>query len=129
MVEFFYEKYFKKILPVNDEFIKKYIGRIIFFSRFMVHFRFLGPFLAGKIHYPIKKFLAIEVIALGIYMSLFVWIGMTFQNKIERIAHGIGEARNIVGILVVVIIVIFALYEARVLLLRWFKKVSGHLSG
>ncbi len=88
-------------------FIEKHIGHIVFFSRFIFQARFLGPFLAGTIHYPYKKFVVREILALATYVPLTFLIGMYFQDRIEMIISGVGIIGNIILLVFVLLAVIF----------------------
>ena len=100
IVRGFYDKFFSKIFPISDEFLHAHVTKITFFARFLVQLRFLGPFLAGQAHMTWKKFLALDVAALIIYVSILIWVGDYFQDRIETIFDGINQFKNIVLILV-----------------------------
>lgn len=110
-----YKKYFGALgINNNEEFLKKHINKIIFISRFIIQFRFLGPFLAGHFKVPFKRFLAYEIPALVIYVPFALWLGFYFQSRIDFLIQGIGEVKNII-ILVIGIVLLITL-------LQFFKK-------
>lgn len=90
-------------------FIEQHIGHIVFFSRFIFQARFLGPFLAGTVRYPYKKFILREIFALIIYVPLAFWIGMYFENRIADIISGVGIVGNIVLMVFAILIVVFVI--------------------
>ncbi len=100
LVKKFYEKIFSKKLEPRREWLETHIDKVIFFSRFLVQLRFLGPFLAGQMHITLKRFLKYEIAALLIYVPLYLWVGFYFRNRIEFIASGIGAVKNIILIAV-----------------------------
>lgn len=106
-----YEKYFAKLgIKDNEAFLKKNINSVIFFSRFIIQFRFLGPFLAGYFQVPLKQFLKYELPALIMYVPLVMWLGYYFQNRIDVIVSGLGSVKNII-VIVIVVIVLFSLAQ------------------
>jgi len=99
LVRGFYDKFFSKIFPIKQEFLEHHIRKVIFFSRFLVQLRFLGPFLAGQAKATWKKFLGYDIPALIIYVGVLMWAGHYFESRIDRIFDGIDEAKNIVLII------------------------------
>jgi len=100
----FYEKFFAHRLESKQEWIHDHVEKVIFYSRFMVQLRFIGPFIAGHLKVPFRKFITYELAALVIYVPLFVWIGYYFQSRIVRIIDGVDLVRNIILITLGVII-------------------------
>lgn len=102
-----YEKYFARLgIKDNEAFLKKNINSVIFFSRFIIQFRFLGPFLAGYFQIPFKRFLKFELPALMIYVPLVLWLGYYFQSRIDSVISGLGSVKNIIIIVVGIVLVI-----------------------
>lgn len=114
LVSMFYDKVFANQLESKKEWITKHLGKVIFISRFLVQFRFLGPFFAGQNKISFMRFVLIDLCALLIYVPVYLGLGLYFRSRIEQIIGGIGVARNII-ITVLVIAVIFSL-------MRVFKK-------
>ncbi len=96
LVKKFYQKLFSKSLEPRREWLETHISKVVFFSRFLVQLRFLGPFLAGQTRTPFKRFLKFELFALVIYVPLYLWVGFYFRNRIEFIVNGIGAVKNII---------------------------------
>ena len=105
-VTWVYDKFFSKIMPLRSEFVEHHVGKIVFLSRFMVNLRFLGPFFAGQTKLSFKKFLAFDFGALLIYVSVLLWAGHYFANRIASIFAGFDQFKNIVLILIGVVILI-----------------------
>lgn len=102
----FYDRFFAKTLASRQEWINANPGKVIFYTRFMMQFRFLGPFLAGKTKMPYKKFLSYELSALFIYVPFLLIVGDYFQDRFELIVDGIGTVRNIILILIGILVLI-----------------------
>ena len=96
----FYNRFFANMLGSRKDLIEKHPGKIVFYTRFMVQLRFLGPFIAGQQKMSWKKFISYEIPALLIYVPLLLALGDYFQDRIEFITSGVGIVRN--GILVLV---------------------------
>ncbi|HSE56464.1 MAG TPA: VTT domain-containing protein [Candidatus Paceibacterota bacterium] len=96
----FYNRFFAKRLAGREAWIETHIEKVIFFSRFLIQLRFLGPFIAGQRKVSWKKFLTYELAALVIYVPLVLWAGWYFRSRIDKIVAGIGLVRN--GILIAV---------------------------
>lgn len=95
-VTYFYQKFFADRLEDKHAWIEEHIGGIIFFSRFLIQLRFLGPFLAGQHGVSWKKFLLFELAALLIYVPLVLGAGWYFHARIEAIASGVNVVRNVI---------------------------------
>ena len=109
-----YNKIFASQVENKKAWIEKHIYKVIFFSRFLIQLRFLGPFLAGQMKVPFKKFLLIDAFALIIYIPLYLSLGWYFRGRIEAILGGIGVVRIVIVTVVIIMIVL--------LLLRMLKK-------
>lgn len=106
VVNFFYKKVFASRLENRRAWMETHINKVIFFSRFLVQLRFLGPFMAGQMRLPFRQFLLYDVLALIIYIPLYICIGWYFHNRVEMIIDGIGKVRNIVIIIIAFIAVV-----------------------
>lgn len=106
IIKIVHDKFFSKVVPLKDEFVKEHINKIIFFSRFMVQMRFFGPFLAGKTKTSYKTFFSYDLLALTVYVTFLMWAGHYFESRISRIFDGIGQFKNILfGIIGIVILI------------------------
>lgn len=88
-------------------FIQTHITKVIYFARFIFQARFLGPFLAGTVKYPYKKFVVFELLALFTYVPLTFLLGMYFQNRIELIISGVGIVGNIMLFILCLLVAVF----------------------
>ena len=90
----------------DREFVERHILKIIFISRFVIQFRFVGPVLAGTTNISWKKFIAWDAFALAVYVPLVIATGNFFHARIAQVINGIGVVKNyillIVGLLVFV---------------------------
>ncbi|OGI64406.1 hypothetical protein A2733_01200 [Candidatus Nomurabacteria bacterium RIFCSPHIGHO2_01_FULL_40_20] len=91
-----YKRIFASQVESRMEWVQKNINKVIFCSRFLIQLRFLGPFLAGYLKIPFKKFLLLDAGALLIYIPLYLALGWYFRSRIDSILNGIGVARNII---------------------------------
>ena len=106
IVRLVYDKFFAKLVPMNDEFIQKHINKIIFISRFLVNLRFIGPFLAGQAKSSYRRFVLLDGAAIILYASVLLWAGHYFSNRIESIFSGVGLFKNILLVIIGVVILI-----------------------
>jgi membrane-associated protein len=100
LVNLFYQKVFARRVENKREWIETHMNKVIFFSRFLVQLRFLGPFLAGQMLISWRRFILYDFLALIIYVPLYLLIGWYFHNRVELIVDGIGTIRNIIITLV-----------------------------
>ncbi|MFT5360233.1 MAG: membrane protein DedA with SNARE-associated domain [Candidatus Paceibacteria bacterium] len=91
----------------DDSWVKKHIKKIIFISRFVIYFRFMGPVLAGSVRAPWKTFLFYDFIALCVYVPTVLFAGNYFQNHLSAIAQGVADFKNyflfIIGVILFII--------------------------
>jgi membrane protein DedA with SNARE-associated domain len=103
---YLYNHFFAKRLEKRgDAWLNMNIGSVIFFSRFLVQLRFIGPFIAGTRRLPIKKFILYDFLALVVYVPLFTGLGWYFHSRIILIIEEVGIVKNI--ILLIVALVLF----------------------
>lgn len=102
-----YNKIFASKVEGKTQWINKHMDKVIFFSRFLIQLRFLGPFLAGHMKVPFRKFITLDVAALLIYIPAYLTIGWYFRSRIEFILSGVGVVRNIVMTLVIIMLMLF----------------------
>lgn len=104
-----YNKLFATKVEARREWIEKNMDKVIFFSRFLIQLRFLGPFLAGHMKVPFKRFITLDALALLLYIPLYLTLGWYFRSRIDFILSGIGVVRNVIITLGIILIVLFAL--------------------
>jgi membrane-associated protein len=104
IVRMAYDKFFSKLVPMNDEFIARHITKIVFVSRFLVNLRFIGPFLAGQTKMSYKKFILIDGAAIVIYATTLLWAGHYFSSRIEKIFSGVGTVKNVILVVIGIVI-------------------------
>lgn len=120
MIRSIYERLFEDILPLDSPFLKNHLRTVVISSRFLVQFRLLGPFFAGTLHVPLKTFLKWDLMALVIYVPIFVGLGTFFQSRVERVVAGLGSVRNIFFIFLGVIAVIVILKYTKKIMLKMY---------
>lgn len=112
-IHFLYERifskrvaFFSKKLSGDESWMEKHLEQVIFYSRFLMQLRFIGPFMAGKHKASIRTFFTYELAALVIYVPLLLWIGWYFRSRIEHIIDRIDLAHNIVLIAVIALLLL-----------------------
>ncbi len=101
IVTWLYTKFFSKRFKQKDQmWIDTHIGKIIFFSRFLIQLRFIGPFLAGQKKLSLKTFIKYNLSALVIYVPLYVLLGDFFHSRVKSIVERVGVAKNIAFVFV-----------------------------
>lgn len=96
LISLFYNKLFASRLANKQDWMRAHIKKVIFFSRFLVQLRFIGPFMAGQMNVPPKTFILYDFLALLVYVPLFIFLGWFFHTKINLIIDGIGTVRNVI---------------------------------
>lgn len=120
LTSWLYKTFFEKRLEKRgDAWLQNNLGTIVFFSRFLIQFRFIGPFLAGTKKMSTNKFLLYNAVALAIYTPLFIGLGWYFHNKIIRVVDEVGVIRNIILIIASMALAIFV---TRIAYKKIFKK-------
>lgn len=120
IISLFYDKFFSQKLALfnsdNKEvhWYEKHIEKVIFYSRFLIQLRFLGPFMAGRLNVRPRTFLTYELAALIIYVPLFMWTGWYFRSQVEYLITGIEHVKNIIMIGVGILIALS--------LIQYFRK-------
>lgn len=125
-VNLFYKKIFAKKLGDKMIWVNENINKVVFFSRFMVQLRFLGPFMAGRVKMPFLKFLKIEILALIIYVPLLLGLGKYFYKRLSFIIDGVNVVRNAI-LIAVGFIIVFALFKIlKNKLTKLFEKITSN---
>jgi membrane protein DedA with SNARE-associated domain len=104
IVTFFYQRFFAKRIANKHIWVQTHIEKVIFYSRFLMQLRFIGPFMAGQLGVPKRKFITYELAALVFYVPLLLWIGWYFRSQVESIITGIGALRNLILIFIGIVI-------------------------
>ncbi len=106
IVTYLYKKIFASRLAGKEMWIADNIEKVMFFSRFLVQLRFIGPFMAGQHNVKFKKFITYELAALVLYVPLLVWTGWYFHQSVARIVSGVELVRNAIFIVLGIIIIL-----------------------
>ena len=85
----------------NQSFIKKHIDKILFFSRFALYIRWIGPVLAGSIKISWKRFIMTDLVALCVYVPTMLLLGIYFRSRISKIIEGVNAFGNILFMVVI----------------------------
>lgn len=111
----------------NKEYLEKHINKIIFFSRFLVYLRFIGPVVSGILGIDRKKFLKYDFLALIIYVNIFLGLGNYFHKQISFVTAGVARFKNYFLIIVAVAVSIFILRYIQKNFLKWITMFSEYI--
>jgi membrane protein DedA with SNARE-associated domain len=98
--------FFSRKLDGKQQWMETHIEKVIFYSRFLMQLRFLGPFMAGQMKVPLRKFLVYELAALVIYVPLLVWIGWYFRSRVELVIGNLEQVHTVLLLFVLTIILL-----------------------
>ena len=76
----------------------------LFVLRFIVGIRLFGPLLAGSLQASWTTFLVYDVLALLIYVPMFILLWFHFHNQLAAVISDVVVIRHIIFILVVAVI-------------------------
>ena len=127
LVSKLYKKLETKGLLKNQAYLKKHIKKIIFFSRFLVYLRFIGPIISGYLKIKRKTFLTYDFLALVLYVNLFMGLGNYFHDQIKFITEGVARFKNYIMTAVVILLTIYVLRYIQNNFLKWLRKVSEYM--
>ncbi len=97
----------------DESFVKRNIRAIIFISRFVIQFRFIGPVLAGVARTSWRVFMLWDFVALCVYVPFILWVGNYFHARFSEIISGVSLVRNILAGIVVFFILSFIAQKVR----------------
>ncbi|MCB9809248.1 hypothetical protein H6776_02505 [Candidatus Nomurabacteria bacterium] len=117
----FKEKIFGNSMESRMDFIERHITKIVVLSRFVFQVRFLGPFLAGTVKMPWKKFTFWNAVALAVYVPIMLWIGKHLGDRVEHIAKGIQTVGNSIMVGILILLVIIAIILIHRNFLKWIR--------
>jgi len=117
----------KKGLLKDEKYLKKHIKKIIFFSRFLIYLRFIGPVVAGSLKTDRKTFLIYDFLALVIYVNIFLGLGNYFHEQIKFITDGVARFKNYFEIVIIAIITVLVLKFIQKNFLKWMKKAREYM--
>lgn len=117
----------KRGLLKNETYLRKNINKIIFFSRFLVYLRFIGPVVAGSLKVHRRKFLTYDFLALVIYVNIFLALGNYFHKQISIISNGIAKFIHYFETVIIIVLVVIVLRYVQKNFLRWMKKVGAYI--
>lgn len=117
----------KRGILKNKEYVAKNINKIIFFSRFLVYLRFIGPVLSGAVGVDRKRFLRFDFLALVVYVNLFLGLGNYFHKQISIISEGVAKFKNYLLIVLAVFVSIFILRYIQKNFMKWIMAISEYI--
>ncbi|PCI19855.1 hypothetical protein COB64_03090 [Candidatus Wolfebacteria bacterium] len=104
----------------HSDFFRNHIRKIIFFSRFVAGFRFIGPFTAGMLKIKTKTFILLDSLAIIILVPSLMFVGNYFQNKFVSIVNTSGIIKHWMFFLIIIIVFLILGRHLRRLVLKTF---------
>jgi len=98
------EKFKEGKIERYEQRMKNNIGMTLFVLRFIVGIRLFGPLLAGSLQASWTTFLVYDVLALLIYVPMFILLWFHFHNQLAAVISDVVVIRHIIFILVVAVI-------------------------
>jgi membrane protein DedA with SNARE-associated domain len=124
LVKGFIKRLQKRGLLKNESYTRKHIKKIIFFSRFLVYLRFIGPIMSGYLRIKRKTFLSHNFLALVIYVNIFLGLGHHFHKQLEFITAGVARFKNYLFTALLIFGTIIALRYTQKNFIKWLKKIG-----
>lgn len=121
------EKLEKKGILKNKEYLEKHINKIIFFSRFLVYLRFIGPVVSGTLGIDRKKFIKYDLLALVIYVNIFLGLGNYFHKQISFVTAGVARFKNYLLIVLAVVLSVLLLRYIQKNFLKWITVIGEYI--
>ncbi len=127
LVKRFIKKIEKRGLLKNEDYTRRHIKKIIFFSRFLVYLRFIGPVMSGYLRVDRKTFLTHNFLALVIYVNVFLGLGHHFHKQLEFITAGVAKFKNylLIGLLTVGTIVVLRFIQKN--FMKWLRTIGDFI--
>lgn len=117
----------KRGLLKSKTYVKRHMKKIIFFSRFLVYLRFIGPVVAGSNRVPRKLFLTYDFLALVIYVNIFLGLGNYFHKQIQGISEGVAQFSHYFITIVIVIATIVVLRFIQKNFIKWMRMIGDYM--
>lgn len=127
LVTRFIKKLEKRGLLKNEKYMRSHIKKIIFFSRFLVYLRFIGPIMAGYLKINRKTFLTHNFLALVVYLNIFLGLGHHFHKQIEVITDGVARFKNYLLAGLIIVGTILALRYIQKNFMTWIRHLSDFI--
>lgn len=127
LVSKLYKKLETKGLLKNQAYLKRHIKKIIFFSRFLIYLRFIGPVISGYLKIDRKKFLTYDFLALVLYVNLFMGLGNYFHDQIKFITEGVARFKNYLITAFIILLTIYVLRYIQNNFIKWLRKIGEYV--
>lgn len=121
------ERMEKRGLLKSKAYIRRHMKKIIFFSRFLVYLRFIGPVVAGSNRVSRKLFLTYDFLALVVYVNIFLGLGNHFHKQIKFVSEGVAKFSNYFMTAVIVILTIVILRFVQKNFLKWMQQIGDYM--
>ncbi len=124
LVKGFIKRLQKRGLLKNESYARRHIQKIIFFSRFLVYLRFIGPIMSGYLRIERKTFLMFNFLALVVYVNVFLGLGHHFHKQLDIITDGVARFKNYLLIVLIVVGTILVLRFIQKNFIGWLRRIS-----
>lgn len=124
LVKGFMKRLEKRGLLKNESYSRRHIKKIIFFSRFLVYLRFIGPIMSGYLRIQRKTFLMYNFLALVIYVNVFLGLGHHFHKQIEFITAGVARFKNYLLVALLTIGTVIVLKYIQKNFMKWLRTIG-----
>ena len=100
------------ILKSAESFYRR--GRLtLVFSKFLPGINTMAPPMAGSMNMRLGEFVALDLLAASLYVSLFAGLGFFFSHLVSAIADGIASLRHMFYWALLLGLVVFLIYRLR----------------
>lgn len=127
LVKGFIKRLEKRGLLKNEAYMKRHIKKIIFFSRFLVYLRFIGPIMSGYLKVNRKTFLTHNFLALVVYVNIFLGLGHHFHKQIEFITAGVARFKNYLLMALLMIGTVVVLRFVQKNFMKWLRTIEDFI--
>jgi membrane protein DedA with SNARE-associated domain len=101
----------KKHLKKAEDFFKRHGGKAVFFSRFILGFRFFGPVLAGVSKMRWSRFQIYNLIAAIIWIPFISFLGYLLGTNVVAIMANITNIGHILFAVILIAVSLFLIRE------------------
>ena len=98
------KKIVKNRLRKYEKNMHNHMGKTIFVLRFVLGLRFLGPLMAGSMRVKWSKFFFYNLLAVLIFVPLFVLLGFHFHTILAFVISKVTAIRDFVFVLILIIL-------------------------
>lgn len=113
------------LLEKHKEVFEQKRDILLFGTRFLFHFRIIGPIVAGITKMPIKRFVLINFVTLSVFINLMLWIGHYLRERFVDIKDGIGVVQEVMKMAFLVVVGIIIFFILKKYLKTWLSHIGN----